>query len=158
LYFVTGAWTKSWWLSRASRWLAGFWSELNGAEQSTAALFRRRLRSGVKWSVRKPASQRTTSGKCLGDSCRAFKMSLSVGVGGASRVRRKDRRLDKLRGGEFGWRKSRGTGRSDLSCEARVAVWAALADRRCFFAVHTARARGLPTWNGVRKQMGARGG
>ena len=93
----------------------------------------------------KPASQRTTSGKCLGDSCRAVKMCLSGGVAGARCGRRKHRRLDKLRGGEFGWRKSRGTGRGDLSCEARVAVWAALADRRCFFAVHTARARGLPT-------------
>ena len=69
-------------------------------------------------------------------------------------MRRRHRRLDKRRGCD-GLRRSNWL---KFSCEARVAVWAALADRRCFFAVHTARARGLPTWNEVGKQMGARGG
>ena len=55
---VTGAGTKSWWLSRASRCLAGF-LERNGVEvlahchQAVASgcfLFRWQLRSGATWS------------------------------------------------------------------------------------------------------------
>ena len=62
-----------------------------GAVSSSAA-----QRSEVE---RKKASKSADrSGKCLGDSCRAVKVSLSVGVGGACRLRRKHRRLDKLRG------------------------------------------------------------
>jgi hypothetical protein len=104
-------------------------------------------RSDVEWreSQQVSGAGARPPGKCLGDSCRAVKVCLSVGVGGASRVRRRHRRLDKPRGCELGWRWAQGPGRTDFSCEARVAVWAALADRRCFFAVHTARARGLPT-------------
>ena len=102
---VTGAGTKSWWLSRASRCLAGF-LERNGVEvlahchQAVASgcfLFRWQLRSGATWSEGKASKSavlahghqasvsETLAGllRCVCPSVLEARVVCAVGTGGS---------------------------------------------------------------------------